>query len=294
MTSFKTIGFILIQFIVIISISYAETTYFTGFTKTNTYHQYIGRISFENGNYQDLQDELGVYVTDNNNGSLLVGACLIGEYYSGYYFVNIYANDSQTPNKEGADAGDILTFKIWDKSEAKLYVLSNTNSLTRETASGIISPELPPIFQSGFGDQFGFLHLMARNQDLNESMVYFKAIPHQGKIKLIWSTENEINLTGFYIRKATSNTTYQNLLPNMFDTKGNELQGATYYYIDKNVQSNIFYKYQLIGIDLKGQQFIHKKTDIVVSQSCMPHMDLNGDHQFGLSDIIELMKRISH
>jgi len=271
----------------------AETTYFTGFTTTNTFHQYIGRVLFESGDVENNQDELGVFVADENNDGLLIGACRIGDNYPGYFFVNVYANDSQTTIKDGANVGDILTFKVWDKSKNKLYVLSNTNSLARETAPGIEYPDLPPLFQSGFGVQYGYLNLVARNQDLNESIVHFKAIPQQNSIQLKWSTDCETNLTGFLIyRKSPANKNYINISKTMIQAKGNELSGADYCYIDNDVLRNIFYNYQLIGIDLDGQQSLVQTTDLSVSQSCPAHMDLNGDNQFGLADVIELMKRI--
>ena len=239
---------------------------------------------------------MGVFVADNNNNSLLIGACRIGDNYQGYYFVNAYANDSETPIKDGANVGDIITFKIWDKSENRLFVLSNTNSLYRETAPGIEYPELPPKFQSGFGVQYGYLNLVARNQDLNESYISFQAIPQQGSIELLWSTDSETNIIGFLIFRTTAaSNNYINISPSLIQSKGTELQGAEYRYIDNNVLSNILYNYQLIGIDRNEQQMlIQTLTDLSASQFCLPHMDLNGDHQFGLADIIELMKRIAH
>jgi len=275
---------------------YAETQFFTGFTKTNTYHQYIGKVSFENGTIENYQDELGVFVADNNNEPLLIGACCIGDNYPGYYFVNVYGNDSQTAIKDGANLGDILTFKIWDKSINKYYVLSNSNSLSGEAVSGVLYPELPPTFQSGFGAQYGYLNLIARNQDLNESAVYFNAIPQKDSIKLIWSTDCETNLSGFLLfRKSTNIPDYIKISANMIQAKGNEISGADYCFIDNDVLSNIFYNYQLIGIDLDGQQsLIQTLIDLSVCQSCSTHLDLNGDNKFGLADIIVLMKRITH
>jgi hypothetical protein len=286
--------FIIYLFLFTRSDIYAETTYFTGFSITNRYHQYVGKVSFESGILESNQDELGVFVADTNNEGLLIGACRIGDTYPGYYLVNIFGDDSHSPIKDGAKVNDILTFKIWDKSENKLYVLSNTNSLSRETESGLTYPELPPKFESGFGGQYGFLNLTARNQDLNESIVRFEGIPQKGSIKLTWSTDCETNLSGFFIfRKSTKYRNYINISANIIPTKGNEFLGAAYCFIDNDVFSNIFYNYQLIGIDLNGQQtIIQTLTDLSVSQSCSSHMDLNGDNQFGLADIIELMKRI--
>jgi hypothetical protein len=280
----------------ILTSTYAKTAFFTDYTITNIYHQYIGKVSFENEMIENYQDELGVFVADNNNNALLIGACRIGENYPGYYFVNVYGNDSQTAIKDGANVGDTLTFKIWDKSENKQYVLSNSNSLSSETAPGILYPDLPPIFQSGFGAQYGYLNLIARNQDLNESTVYFNAISQQDSIKLIWSTGCENNLTSFLIfRNSAINTDYINISTNMIQTKGTEFSGADYCFIDNDVLSNILYNYQLIAIDLDGQQsIVQTLMNLSVCQSCSTHFDLNGDKKFGLADIIELMKRIIH
>ena len=274
---------------------YAQTTYFTEYKTTNSYHQYVGKISFESGSIQNNNDELGVFVSNNDNEPLLIGACKIGNNYPGYYFVTIFADDSVTATKDGANVGDTLTFKIWDQSENKLYVLSNAYSLSREFAPGITYPDLPPIFKSGFGEQFGYLNLLVRNQDLNENVVRFHAISQQSSIKLTWSTDCERNLLGFQIfRNSPLNPNDINITPNLIKTKGNELKGADYCFIDKTILSNIFYNYQLIGIDLNGQPMrIQTIKGLSVRQANLSHMDFNDDHQLGLPDIIELMKRIA-
>jgi len=273
---------------------YAENMYFTGFKTYMTFNQYIGTVTFENTSLENGHDELGVYVSDGNNGSILIGACVIGENHPGYYMVHIYADDSQTQAKDGAVLNDILTFKIWDKSENKLYVLSNTNSMSRENTPGLNYPEMPPIYPSGGMAQYGFLHLTARNVDLDASIALFKGVPGPKNIRLTWITTCEKNLSGFRIfRKNVSDTEYSEITREKIPATGSAFTGADYCFIDENVIKDTFYRYQLISVDLNGQQTVVQTTlDISVSQSFLFQVDYNRDNQFGLADIIVLMKRI--
>jgi len=290
--------FLLFTFVLNISNTYSETTYFTNFTITNVYHQYIGLVTFENETLESGKDELGVYVSDDNNGTLLVGAAVIGDSYPGYYFVNVYGNDSGTQEKDGANVNDILTFKIWDKSNEKLYVLSNNNSLSVESATGINIAEIPAKFPSGFGAQYGYLNLTARNEDLLANIISFQCNYLNKKNLLKWSTSREINNAGFIIlRKDISSTIFQNITPKLIPAKGNFLNGADYYFIDNNVLAENIYKYKLVSIDLDGRQDMIEGSIIQTitkrkNTTFTSNLDLNNDNKLNLPDVIELLKKL--
>lgn len=277
---------------------FAETSYFKDFTITNVYHQYIGIVTYENEILESGKDELGVYVSDETNGSLLVGASVIGDNYPGYYFVNVYGNDNGTTIKDGAYTNDILTFKIWDKSKNKLYVLSNENSLSVENAAGINLPELPPTFPSGFGAQYGYLNLIARNEDLLANIVSFNCLHLADKIKLTWMTAHEIDHAGFIIlRKDLFSDTYQTITSKLIPANGNFFKGSEYCFIDKNVLTEKIYIYKLVSIDLNGKQHVIEtssgQTGVKrTSTSCPSNMDLTKDNKFNLADIIALLKKL--
>ncbi|MBF0449506.1 MAG: hypothetical protein HQK75_02285 [Candidatus Magnetomorum sp.] len=276
----------------------SEVTFFTGVNPTNIYHQYIGKVSIEKDSLENGQDELGIYVPDETNGSRLIGSSVIGENYAGYYFINVYGDDNETPIKDGAYIDDVLTFKIWDKSNDKLYVLSNENSLSVENAAGVNIPDIPPIFSSGFGTQYGYLNLMARNADLLATIISFKGLPQKDSVKLVWTTSLEIDHSGFLLfRQEPPSDIFYPITPFLIPSKGNAFNGAQYCHIDKNMVNNAVYVYQLISVDLKGQSTILQTTGELTHiklrhASCPLNMDLNDDCQFNMADILELMKTL--
>lgn len=287
-------------FVFTLSPTYSQLTYFTDVTVTNVYHQYVGKVTLENDAIENGQDELGIYVTDNNGGTILIGAAIIGETYSGYYFISVFGDESGTVIKDGAYMNDVFTFKIWDKSNDKLYVLSNDNSLSVETVAGVNTPELPPRFQSGFGSQYGYLHLVARNEDLLAHMISFNAIPQTDQIQLSWATSMEIDNAGFYIfRKDPLSNAFHLISDPLIPSKGNEFSGATYCFSDPHVVYDAKYIYQLRSVDLNGQQTIIQTTDSLSiieknNGSCSLRLDLTGDCQLNMADIIRLMKILGH
>jgi len=274
---------------------YSELTYFTDVTPTNVYHQYLGTVTIENSSLENGQDELGIYVSDENGGTLLIGATIIGDNYPGYYFISVFGDDSATDIKDGAYINEILTFKIWDKSKDKLYVLSNENSLSVENAAGVNTPELPPKFTSGFGSQFGYLNLLARNEDLLAQIVSITTIPQIESIKLCWTTSMEINNAGFFIfRKNSLSGIFDLMTEPLISSKGNEISGAEYCYIDENVLKSTKYIYQLRSVDLNGQQTVIQTTESLsilqsTNEHCSLNIDFTGDCLFTMADILELM-----
>jgi hypothetical protein len=66
----------------------------------------------------EVGDEVGVFVDDDCFGAYKVDD-------PGWYgFLPVYGDDPNTPEKDGADPGDLLTIKIWDSSEGVERTLS--------------------------------------------------------------------------------------------------------------------------------------------------------------------------
>ncbi|KPA16215.1 conserved hypothetical protein, membrane [Candidatus Magnetomorum sp. HK-1] len=134
---------------------------FNNFKKTTNNCTYFGKVTIDNGQGEiasvDLEDEVGVFVSDNKDGVILVGGCVIGSMVAKHYFINVYADDSKTPKKDGAYSNEKLIFKIWDKSESKdnytIFMLS-------QAYKGTTKPSVPPVWAQS--TSFGFLHLSAK------------------------------------------------------------------------------------------------------------------------------------
>jgi hypothetical protein len=81
----------------------------------------------------------------------------------------------------------------------------------------------------------------------------FTASAAVSSIILEWETESETNNAGFNLRRAESeNGEYVKINSELIPTKGSSTQGASYEFMDANVQNQKTYYYKLEDLDLLG------------------------------------------
>ena len=86
----------------------------------------------------------------------------------------------------------------------------------------------------------------------------FIAIPTAGKVILNWSTESEIDNAGFNIYRSTSEDgEYTKINTSLIPVQGSSTQGASYEFVDTNVQNRKTYYYKLEDIDINGVSTMH-------------------------------------
>lgn len=138
--------------------------HFTGVKPTPSSCTYGGSAVIDGTDAADGEDEIGVFVSDDSGGEILVGSCVMGQTLAGYYFLHVYADDPETPDKDGADHHEELTFKIWDKSEEREYVVAPASPymIYEPDAYGYLErpPQIPPIWQNGTIKGLGLLNLL--------------------------------------------------------------------------------------------------------------------------------------
>lgn len=89
-------------------------------------------------------------------------------------------------------------------------------------------------------------------------LVFFKAIPGNGKIILRWKTESEKDNAGFNIyRSETRNGNYVKINDALIPAKGSTFQGAYYEFINTGVRNGRTYYYKLEDLDLNGTMTLH-------------------------------------
>jgi hypothetical protein len=92
--------------------------------------------------------------------------------------------------------------------------------------------------------------------DINLSS--FTALPRAGKVILQWNTEAEIDNAGFNLyRSESDNGEYIKINTLLISAQGSTTQGASYEFVDNNVQNRKTYYYKLEDIDLSGKNTIH-------------------------------------
>lgn len=86
----------------------------------------------------------------------------------------------------------------------------------------------------------------------------FAALPKSSEVILAWSTESEIDNAGFNLYRAEAeNSNYIRINASLIPAKGSSTQGASYEFIDSDVQNRVTYYYRLEDIDLSGKSTIH-------------------------------------
>ncbi|MCX5903833.1 MAG: DUF1566 domain-containing protein [Proteobacteria bacterium] len=86
----------------------------------------------------------------------------------------------------------------------------------------------------------------------------FTATPKSVKVILNWSTESEIDNAGFNLyRSESDNGQYIKINALLITAQGSSTQGASYEFMDTNVQNRKTYYYKLEDIDLNGKTTMH-------------------------------------
>jgi hypothetical protein len=82
----------------------------------------------------------------------------------------------------------------------------------------------------------------------------FNAIQRINKVALAWATASEIDTAGFKLYRAESESGgYIKINGSLIPAEGSPTQGATYQFVDENVQNRKVYFYKLEDIDLNGK-----------------------------------------
>ena len=86
----------------------------------------------------------------------------------------------------------------------------------------------------------------------------FTATPSDKSVMLTWITESEIDNAGFNLYRAEAEDgEYVKINSSLIPAQGSPTQGATYQFIDGNVQNRKTYYYKLEDIDLNGKSAMH-------------------------------------
>jgi hypothetical protein len=90
------------------------------------------------------------------------------------------------------------------------------------------------------------------------SLSSFIASPKFSKVIIQWSTESEIDNAGFNLyRSEIEDGEYIKINNSLISAQGTATQGASYEFVDKDVQNRKTYYYRLEDIDLNGTSIMH-------------------------------------
>jgi hypothetical protein len=104
----------------------------------------------------------------------------------------------------------------------------------------------------------------------NIELSAFYAVFGDSQVTLFWKTETELNNAGFNIyRSETENEGYAQINDSLIPAEGISQQGASYGFVDTEVQNGKTYYYKLEDLDLGGTPTMHGPiiADVPVSTS---------------------------
>ena len=155
-----------------------------------------------------------------------------------YGFMCVYGNDPDTPEDEGAEAGDAITFRIWRNTEGRVYVASESLSSWEDkgqtrvdlTADGALPVELST----------------------------FVALSGEDEIILRWVTEGEADTLRFHVYRArTEEGPSTRLTGDPVQGRETSAHGAAYVYADQDLHNRAVYYYWIEGIAFDGPREMH-------------------------------------
>lgn len=101
------------------------------------------------------------------------------------------------------------------------------------------------------------------------SLIYFRAIPMVGQVRLEWATATELDCFGFYIQRSLSEDgAYERVSP-LMPCQGDPLSGWLYFWIDGAVINGTTYWYRLEAIDTS------QNPDFYGPESATPNTVIN-------------------
>ena len=90
------------------------------------------------------------------------------------------------------------------------------------------------------------------------TLKYFEATAGNSSVILTWATDTEIDNAGFNLyRSASGEEKYIKINDALIPAKGSSVEGASYTWIDRDVQNRTSYSYQLEDVDIYGKSTFH-------------------------------------
>ncbi len=91
----------------------------------------------------------------------------------------------------------------------------------------------------------------------------FTATPKSGKVIVQWNTEAETDNAGFNLyRSETKDGDFIKINASLIPAQGSSTQGASYEYVDRDVENRKTSYYKLEDIDLNGESTIHGPVSV--------------------------------
>jgi len=176
--------------------------------------------------------QIGDVVTAKDPGGKICGVTTVGDAGTGEgdYFIHVYGDDPNTPEDEGASAGDTIAFFV-----NKEYKCEQTGTWT---AGSSIE-----------------LDLHAPDYSLPVTLSAFYATMMEDKALIHWQTQTEQGNLGWDVyRSETKDGKYIKVNATKIAGAGTSAEPHTYQFVDDSVEPGNVYFYYLENIDFQGRR----------------------------------------
>jgi len=181
-----------------------------------------------------------------------------------------------------ADEQKALTLTIIRASES---ITSSVITLTAKDSGGLTNTQASTI-------------IFYVTQNLNVEFSNMSIEKAEDHMLIQWKTSSEVDTAGFQLRRSeTLDGQFISITDSIIPAQGNSISGADYSYRDTLIDVGKNYYYQLIEIDLNGNQTIHPiKNDTTREgeNNELPDYDANGDGKEDIADVIYLLQILTN
>ena len=110
----------------------------------------------------------------------------------------------------------------------------------------------------------GVLSGSARHAAASVHLLYFRATASNDSILLEWGTATEQGIVAFNLYRSVDSGSRGQQIGDSFPSKGDNITGAKYSYLDTAVVPGVRYYYSLEEIDSSGGRTIIRKANAVI------------------------------
>jgi hypothetical protein len=168
----------------------------------------------------------------------------------------------------GTDNGDTLTWVLPDLASGEdnmlpslapngEYVLTFVLMLNDPLPAGTTELVLPAQITSQMAPAIALQASTSINAPLGVVLADFQAQAMDGVVRVTWETASELNNQGFNLYRSPVPSTVGELLAYVPSQTPGSTQGASYEWVDSQVQAGQTYWYWLEDVDLAGQTTLH-------------------------------------
>ncbi|PKN78881.1 MAG: hypothetical protein CVU48_07010 [Candidatus Cloacimonetes bacterium HGW-Cloacimonetes-1] len=200
------------------------------------------------GTYTDLTVEIDPDTATNDDFTVTVAEIASGLTYTISTPNNLALNGVYLLNHAGLSAAPTLAASI-----GTLVVDASDATASIVTISGISAKGTLVIT----AEDGGTLPV--------ELSSFTAAISTQNFVRLMWVTESETNVNGYYIYRNTTNDENSATLVSDMISATNTSQQASYQFLDKEVYEDGLYYYWLQSSDIDGSSTMHGPTSVLVN-----------------------------